>query len=76
MTPRSTTGGRRTTATAGVRRLNLHQTRHTYGQRLRERGADIEIRQVLMGHESIKTTEHYYGRVNVEDAAAVIAEVW
>ena len=66
----------RTCVKAGVRRLNLHQTRHTYGQRCREKGIELEIRQILMGHESIKTTEHYYGRVTVEDAAAVIAEVW
>ena len=63
----------RTCAKAGVRRLNMHQTRHTYGQRLREKGFDIELRQVLMGHEDIRTTEHYYGRVTIEDAAVRVA---
>jgi len=61
---------------AGVRYLNIHQTRHTYGQRLREHGIDLELRKELMGHESIKTTDHYYGRVTIEDAADALAKVW
>lgn len=61
---------------AGVRRLNIHQTRHTYGHRLREKGLDIDLRKVLMGHENIKTTDHYYGTVTVDDAAAKLSEVW
>jgi len=61
---------------AGVRRLNIHQTRHTYGHRLREKGIDLELRKVLMRHENIKTTDHYYGTVTVEDAAARLDEVW
>ena len=28
-----------------------------------------------MGHESIRTTEHYYGRVTVEDVATKIREM-
>lgn len=62
-------------ARAGVRYLNPHQTRHTYGAKLRERGYDIEERQVLMGHESIKTTQHYYGRVTIEDVSRKMAEI-
>jgi integrase len=60
---------------AAVRYLNPHQTRHTYGSRLRELGFDIEERQLLMGHENIRTTQHYYGRITVEDVAAKIAEI-
>ncbi len=60
---------------AGVRYLNPHQTRHTYAHRLREAGLDIEERQVLMGHESIATTQRYYGRVTVEDVAAKVREL-
>jgi integrase/recombinase XerD len=63
-------------AKAGVRRLTIHKTRHTYGHRLREKGIDLELRKVLMGHEDIKTTDHYYGTVTVDDAAARLAEVW
>jgi hypothetical protein len=33
----------------------------------------LEERKVLMGHESIRTTEHLYGRVTVEDVATEIA---
>lgn len=62
-------------AQAGVRYLNPHQTRHSYGQLLREEGFDIEERQVLMGHESIKTTQHYYGRMTVEDVASKMRSV-
>jgi len=61
---------------AGVRRLNVHQTRHTYADRLKRKGVSLEIRRVLLGHERIATTEDQYGRTDVEDAAAVIAEVW
>jgi site-specific recombinase XerC len=61
---------------AGVRRLNVHQTRHTYGHRLREKGIELELRKELMGHENIKTTDHYYGTVTIEDAAAAIEEAW
>lgn len=62
-------------ARAGVRYLNIHQTRHTYGHRLRELGLDIEERQELMGHESIETTRAFYGRLTVEDVAAKVAEM-
>ena len=58
---------------AGIRYLNIHQARHTYGHRLREHDIDIEERKVAMGHESIRTTEHYYGRVTAEDVATKIA---
>ena len=64
---------RNTLTHAGVRYLNPHQTRHTYGAWLREQGFDIEERQLLMGHESIRTTQFYYGRVTVEDVADKIA---
>lgn len=58
---------------AGVRYLNPHQTRHTYGHRLREQGFDLEERQLLMGHESSGTTEKYYGRLTIEDVARKVA---
>jgi integrase/recombinase XerC len=66
----------RVLADAGVRYLNIHQTRHTYARRLRDKGVALETRRILLGHESIKTTEDQYGRETVEDAAAVIDEVW
>lgn len=66
---------RRSLEAAAVRYLNPHQTRHTFGHWLRELGFDLEERRILMGHESIRTTEHYYGRVTVEDVAAKIREM-
>lgn len=46
---------------ADVRYLSPHTTRHTY---------DLEERQLLMGHESVRTTQRYYGHLTVEDVAA------
>lgn len=60
---------------AGVRYLNPHQTRHTYGHWLREQHLDLEERQKAMGHERSSTTERYYGRVTEEDVAQKIAEL-
>ena len=58
---------------AGVRYLNPHQTRHTFGHRLRELGFDLEERQLLMGHESTATTQKYYGHLTIEDVARKVA---
>lgn len=58
---------------AGVRYLNIHQTRHTFGHLLRERGFDIEERALLMGHEKIETTQRYYGTLTIEDVAKKVA---
>ena len=60
---------------AGVRHLNPHTTRHAYGWMLRKRGFDLEERALLMGHESTKTTERYYGRISIDDVADKIAEL-
>lgn len=62
-------------ARAGVRVLNMHQTRHTYGHGLRELGFDLEERQLLMGHEHVTTTQRYYGHLTVEDVARKMEEV-
>ena len=58
---------------AGARYLSPHQTRHTFGHRLREKGFDLEERQLLMGHESSATTEKYYGHLTIEDVARKVA---
>jgi integrase len=57
-------------AAAGVRYLNPHTTRHTYGHILRELGYDLEERQLLMRHDSSRTTQKYYGTLTIEDVAA------
>jgi integrase/recombinase XerD len=58
---------------AGVRYLNPHQTRHTFGHRLRDQGFDLEERALLMGHESTTTTNRYYGHLTIEDVAVKVA---
>lgn len=60
---------------AGVRYLNPHQTRHTYGHWLRDQGLDLEERQKSMGHESSATTERYYGRVTDLEVAQKVARL-
>jgi integrase len=60
---------------AGVRRLNLHQTRHTYNRLLADRGVGIEHQRVLMRHENIATTQRY-NRTSFEDAQKVMREKW
>jgi integrase len=58
---------------AGVRYLNPHQTRHTYGWWLRNQGFTIEERQLLMGHENINTTQRFYDRTSIDDVADKMA---
>jgi integrase/recombinase XerD len=59
-------------AEAGVRYLNPHQTRHTYGYWLRDRGFSLHERAVLMGHEDVRTTSRY-DRLTADDLTAKVA---
>jgi len=55
---------------AGVKYRNPHTTRHTYAHVLRTLGYDLEERQLLLGHESSKTTSDIYGDdLTIEDVA-------
>ena len=65
----------RAIAAAGVRYLNPHTTRHTYGWRLRGEGWDLEERAEAMGHEDPSTTKRYYGRLTADDLMDKIAAV-
>jgi integrase len=55
---------------AGVSYRRPHTTRHTYAHVLRSLGYDLEERQLLLGHESSKTTSDIYGDdLTIEDVA-------
>ncbi|UCC40359.1 MAG: tyrosine-type recombinase/integrase, partial [Candidatus Aminicenantes bacterium] len=44
---------------AGLKRIRLHDLRHTFASRLVERGVDLITVKELLGHSSVKTTERY-----------------
>jgi integrase len=44
---------------AGVRRLRLHDLRHSFGSRLAASGVDLVTIQAAMGHSAITTTSRY-----------------
>lgn len=54
---------------AGVRYLSPHTTRHTYHELLRLAGLDLEERQVMMRHTSIRTTADIYGHIDFDAVA-------
>jgi len=60
-------------AAAGVRYLSPHTTRHTYHELLRLAGLDLEERQAMMGHASIRTTADIYGHLDFDAVAAKLA---
>lgn len=58
---------------AGVRYLSPHTTRHTYHELLRLAGLDLEERQAMMGHASIRTTADIYGHLDFDAVADKLA---
>ena len=59
-------------AAAGVKYHSPHTTRHTYGHILIELGYDLEERQLLMRHDSSRTTQKWYPSKSIESVAAKI----
>jgi integrase len=51
-----------------------HTTRHTYEYILRTSGYSLDERQLLLGHESIRTTADIYGTLTIEDVARKMRE--
>lgn len=43
----------------GFRKVRVHDTRHTFGRRLRAAGVSLEDRQDLLGHKSPRITTEY-----------------
>jgi integrase len=54
---------------AGVTYLSPHTTRHTYHELMRLAGLNLEERQLLMGHASIRTTADIYGHLDFDAVA-------
>jgi integrase len=48
-------------AREGVRKVRVHDLKHTFGRRLRAAGVSFEDRQDLLGHKSGRITTHYSG---------------
>jgi integrase len=58
---------------AGVPRLTMHATRHTFATRLLERGARIDVVMRLLGHSTITTTVNTYGHVTEDAKRSAVA---
>jgi hypothetical protein len=50
-------------AKAGIRRIRLHDLRHTFGSLLLQNGASIVYVKEQMGHSSIQVTVDTYGHL-------------
>jgi site-specific recombinase XerD len=56
----------------GVRALNPHSCRHTFGTRLSNAGANTKAIQNLMGHADYSTTANIYTHPNLEELRKAI----
>ncbi|PPD04497.1 MAG: hypothetical protein CTY29_05325 [Methylobacter sp.] len=43
---------------ANLTKCRVHDLRHTFGMRLRAEGISFESRQDLLGHKSLRITDH------------------
>lgn len=65
---------RRCIEKAGVPYLSPHTTRHTYHELMRLAGLNLEERQMMMGHASIRTTADIYGHLDFDAVADKLAD--
>ena len=56
--------------------LDLRSCRRTYGQRLIDRGVDINTVSKMMGHKSTVTTERYYCSMDEQQAISNVASAY
>lgn len=70
------TGWRLARKKAGLDHVRVHDTKHTFGRRLRAAGVSFEDRQDLLGHRSGRITTHYSSAElqNLYDAANKVCE--
>jgi site-specific recombinase XerC len=53
----------------------MHKARHTAGQRVLDATGDLKLVQKLLGHESIRTTGDIYVDYDIDQWAAMLADV-
>jgi hypothetical protein len=58
---------------AGLKRIRLHDLRHTYATLLRKEGQPIEAVSKVMGHANISITQRIYDHFEGEFRAPAIA---
>jgi len=56
---------------AGITRLRFHDSRHTFGSRLVQKGVDIETVQSILGHSSTAITQRYVHSIDERRKSAV-----
>ncbi len=49
-----------------MRRVRLHDLRHTCASLLRARGVDLAVIQDILGHEEYSTTANFYIDVKID----------
>ncbi|GAA3894207.1 site-specific integrase [Streptomyces lacrimifluminis] len=57
---------------AGVRWIKFHHTRHTATSMLELLGVSPKVAQVIMGHSSVLTTQHYYTHVYTDQVTSAL----
>ena len=66
----------KTFAEAGIGQANFRELRPTFAQRLKDRGAPIEMVSKALRHSSTATTERFYARIRSERAWLELERVW
>ncbi len=61
-------------APVGIRRVRIHDMKHTFGRRLRAAGVSFEDRQDLLGHKNGRITTHY-SRAEISNLIAAAESV-
>ena len=59
-------------AKAGIRKIRLHDLRHSYGSQLIQNGASLAYVKEQMGHSSIQVTIDTYGHLIAGENAAQV----
>ena len=63
------------TEKAGLRRIRVHDTRHTCASLLRSYGVDLAVIQRILRHTQLSTTADVYLHVDTEDQRAALGKI-